>query len=171
MRHLLIAAPLHSDKRHDDEGGRDHPHPHHVGQLTRCDVEIVSLPKAYERAITRPIAPAVRAKLSVADVQQSGLFDRAESVASCLQNNSRRRFGTPAGDFCSGIISAIVAENAMPHRRSWPRGHRCVLVFGNADRWPLWSRLNPTSCRVTRSKAWRYTSVHQAETNPTRQYE
>ena len=101
MRHLLIAAPLHSDKRHDDEGGRDHPH--HVRQLTRCDVEIVSLPKAYERAITRPIAPAVRAKLSVAGVQQSGLFDRAESVVSCLQKNSRRRFSTPAGgDFRRG---------------------------------------------------------------------
>jgi len=31
--HLFIAAPLHSDKRHTDERGRDHPHPHHVGQL------------------------------------------------------------------------------------------------------------------------------------------
>ena len=38
---------------------------------------------------------AVRVKLSVAGVQQSGLFDRAESVVSCLQNNSRRRFSTP----------------------------------------------------------------------------
>ena len=43
MRHLFIAAQLHSDERYDDERSRDHPHPHHVGQLSALCVEIVSL--------------------------------------------------------------------------------------------------------------------------------
>jgi hypothetical protein len=34
MRHLFIAAPLHSDERYNDERGRDHPDPHHVGRLS-----------------------------------------------------------------------------------------------------------------------------------------
>jgi hypothetical protein len=29
---------VHRDERYDDERGRDHPHPHHVGQIARCDV-------------------------------------------------------------------------------------------------------------------------------------
>ena len=29
---------VHRDERYDDERDRDHPHPHHVGQIARCDV-------------------------------------------------------------------------------------------------------------------------------------
>ena len=59
MRHLFIAAPLHSDKGHDDVGGRDHPPPTpcRAIKLAVMNVEIVSLLKACERAVTRPIAP------------------------------------------------------------------------------------------------------------------
>jgi hypothetical protein len=60
MRHLFIAAQLHSDERCADERGRHHPHPDHVGDLTRRDVEIVSLCKRASLRSMKEVAGHVK---------------------------------------------------------------------------------------------------------------
>ena len=63
---------VHRDERYDDERGRDHPHPHHVGQIARCDVVASERVRACDQSrviardvrrigqVKNPKAPAVK---------------------------------------------------------------------------------------------------------------